>query len=101
MSIKANYNFKGIKVKDAIIKVERIFGSSKEGWDSLVGVYIQTKEIIPATPELDGVEAKEEYEVIRANLIEEFNFPVPFQKDERGYENIYKALMDKYGGIKV
>ena len=113
MSIKTNYNFKGIEVKDAIIKVIRIFGSSKEGWNSLVGVYTQTKEITPAVEKVEQVgfpdeanyvapiEAKESYEVIRDNLIEEFNFQAPFKEDERGYKTIYDALTLKYGGVEV
>ena len=109
MAIKTDYNFKGIEVKDAIIRVIRIFGSSKEGWNSLVGVYTQAKEIIPAVEKVEQVEvnyiapieAKESYEVIRDNLIEEFNFQVPFKEDERGYKTIYEALMAKYGGIEI
>ena len=113
MAIKVDYNFKGIEIKDAIIKVIRIFGSSKEGWNSLVGVYAQTKEIVPAVKKVEQVgfpaepnyvapiEAKESYEVIRDNLIEEFNFQAPFKEDERGYKTIYEALMAKYGGIEI
>lgn len=105
MAIKTDYNFKGIEVKDATIKVIRIFGSSKEGWNSLVGVYTQTKEIIPAVEKVEqvgfSIEAKESYDVIRDNLIEEFNFQVPFNEDERGYKTIYEALMAKYGGIEI
>ena len=113
MSIKTNYNFKGIEVKDVTIKVIRIFGSSKEGWNSLVGVYTQTKEIIPAVEKVEQVgfpgdpnyvapiQAKESYEVISDNLIEEFNFQAPFKEDERGYKTIYEALMAKYGGIEI
>lgn len=121
MAIKTNYNFKGIEVKDATIRVIRIFGSSKEGWNSLVGVYTTTKETIPAVEEVTEqrlvteaaeeveavyetvivTEAKEAYEVTRDELLEEFNFQVPFNKDERGYETIYKALTAKYGGEQV
>ena len=32
MSIKTNYNFKGIEVKEAIVRVDRLWGSSKENW---------------------------------------------------------------------
>lgn len=113
MAIKTDYNFKGIEVKDATIRVIRIFGSSKEGWNSLVGVYTQTKEIIPAVEKVEQVgfpdepnyvapiEAKESYEIVRDNLIEEFNFQVPFKEDERGYKTIYEALTAKYGGVEV
>ena len=113
MAIKRDYNFKGIEVKDAIIRVIRIFGGSKEGWNSLVGVYTQTKDVIPAVEKVEQVgfpgepnyvapiEPKESYEVIRDNLIEEFNFQAPFKEDERGYKTIYEALMAKYGGIEI
>lgn len=109
MSIKTNYNFKGIEVKDAIIRVDRLWGSSKEGWTALVGVYIQTKEIVPAVEKVEQigfpgepnyvapVESKDSYEVIN-NLIEEFNFHTPFQEDERGYVTVYAGLKAKYGG---
>ena len=113
MAIKTNYNFKGIEIPEATIRVIRIFGSSKEGFNSLVGVYIITKETIPAVEAVSQigfpgeanyvaeVKAKEAYEVTKDELLEEFNFQVPFNVDERGYETIYKALMDKYGGEKV
>ena len=113
MAIKTDYNFKGIEVKDATIKIVRIFGSSKDGWNSLVGVYTQTKEIIPAVEKVEQVgfpgepnyvapiEPKESYEVIRDNLIDEFNFTVQFKEDERGYQSLYKALMAKYGGVEI
>lgn len=87
MAIKvANYNFKGVSIKDAIIRVERLFGSSKEGWNSLVTVTFENKE----NPEN-----------IVFEQIEDFNFQAPFNKDERGYVTIYKALMDKFEGTEV
>lgn len=78
-----DYKFKGVSIKDAIIRVERIFGSSKEGWDSLVTVSVKNKENIIF------------------EQIEDFNFQAPFNKDERGYVTIYKALKDKFGGTEV
>ena len=113
MSIKTNYNFKGIQVPEVIIRVDRLWGSSKEGWTALVGVYNKTAQEIPAVEKVEQVgligepnyvapiEAKESYEVIRDNLIEEFNFQAPFKEDERGYKTIYDALTLKYGGIYV
>ena len=95
MAIKTNYNFKGIEVKDAIIRVIRIFGSSKEGWNSLVGVYNTTIETVPATDEQE--EATREV----MNLIEEFNHSVDFKESERGYVTVYKSLTEKYGGEEV
>lgn len=87
MAIVTNYNFKGIEVKDAIIRVKRIFGSSKEGWDSLVQVYNQNIEI--------------DTNIAKENIIEEFNFKAPFKEDERGYKTIYDALMAKFGGVEI
>lgn len=113
MAIKTNYYFKGIEVKDAIIKVIRIFGSSKEGWNSLVGVYTQTTEVVPTVKAVeqivvDGehgyvapIEAKEAYEKVVENLIEEFNFRTDYKEDETCYKLIYNALTEKFGGIEV
>lgn len=103
MAIKTNYNFKGIEVKDAIIRVIRIFGSSKEGWNSLVGVYNTTIETVPSieADEEKGIEAQEETTREVLNLIEEFNHSVGYVEDERGYITVYKSLTDKYGGVEV
>lgn len=81
MSIKTNYNFKGIEIENAIIRIIRIFGSSKEGWNSLVGIYSTTKDA--------------------ENLIEEFNHKVEYNENENVYETIYNSLTVKYGGIKI
>ena len=94
MSIKTNYNFKCIEVKDAIIRVDRLFGSSKEGWNSLVGVYNITTEEVPADEE-NGVEATTRTVY---NKLEEFNHSAPYVSDERGYITMYKSLQNKFGG---
>ena len=113
MSIKTKYNFKGILIPEVTIRVIRIFGSSKEGFNSLVGVYITTKETVPAVEAVSQigfpgeanyvaeVKAVEAHEVTKEELIEDFTFQVPFNVDERGYETVYKALMAKYGGEQV
>lgn len=103
MAIKTNYNFKGIEVKDATIRVIRLFGSSKEGWNSLVGVYNTTVEIVPVV-EADaekGIEAKEATTKEVLNLIEEFNHQASYKEDERGYVSVYNSLTEKFGGIKI
>lgn len=79
MAITTTYNYKGLEVNEAIIRVERLFGSSKDGWDSLVKVY------------------NKDY----SNPIDEFNFKAEFKEDERGYITIYKALVEKFGGIEI
>ena len=87
MAIKVEeYYFRTAVIKDATIKVVNIFGNSKVGWDSLVTV---------------SVENKTDSENPVMEEIESFNFQAPFNKDERGYITIYKALMEKYGGVKI
>lgn len=101
MSIKTKYNFKGIEVKDAIIRVDRLWGSSKEGWTALVGVYNKTTQEIPAIEASEGIESQEAKIVEVMNKIDEFNHSCKFNADERGYTSMYKSLQDKFGGEKV
>ena len=100
MSIKTNYNFKGIEVKDAIIRVDRLWGSSKEGWTALVRVYTKVTREVPAIEaDLDnGIEAVEAHTIDVLEQIEEFNHNCLFSADERGYKSIYKSLTEKFGG---
>ena len=103
MAIKTNYNFKGIKIPDATIKVIRLFGSSKDGWNSLVGVYNTTVEIVPAV-EADtekGIEAQEATTKEVLSLIEEFNHQASYKEDERGYVSVYNSLTEKDGGGEI
>lgn len=101
MSIKTNYNFKDIEVKDAIIRVDRLWGSSKEGWTALVGVYNKTTQEIPAVEASEGIEAQDSKIVEVMNKIDEFNFNTEFVEDLRGYASLYAGLMSKYGGEEV
>ena len=101
MSIKTNYNFKGIQVPEAIIRVDRLWGSSKEGWTALVGVYNKTTEEIPAVEASEGIEAQEAKIVEVMNKIDEFNFNTESVEDLRGYKSLYAGLMSKYGGEEV
>lgn len=113
MAIKTNYNFKGIEVKDATIRVIRLFGSSKDGWNSLVGVYNTTVEIVPEVeyklpigiPGENGYEpevlAQEATTKEVLNLIEEFNHQASYKEDERGYVSVYNSLTEKFGGVEI
>ena len=103
MAIKTTYNYKNIEVKDAIIRVDRLWGSSKEGWTALVGVYTKvTKEVPAREADLDnGIEAIEAQTIDVLEQIEEFNHSCQFNADKRGYVVIYKALMDKFGGVEI
>ncbi len=102
MAIKTNYNFKGIEVKDAYIKVDRLWGSSKEGWNSLVGVYNTTIENVPAVKadEASGVVAQEASTIEVFNLIEEFNHSANYDEEERGYVIMYNSLKEEFGGVE-
>lgn len=102
MSIKTNYSFKGIQVPEAIIRVDRLWGSSKEGWTALVRVYIKvTKEVPAIEADLDnGIEAVEAHTIDVLEQIEEFNHNCQFKVDERGCTSMYKSLQDKFGGIE-
>jgi len=108
-----NYNFKGVAVPSVYMRVDRIFGSRKEGWNSLVGVYNITLEEVPAVeaklpigmpgePGYEaGVEVKEAYTKEVYNLIEEFNHSASYVADERGYVSLYSSLSNEFGGTEV
>lgn len=101
MAIRTNYNFKGIQVQDAYIRVDRLWGSSKGGWNSLVGVYNITTETIPAI-EADpdnSVEAQPETTQEVYNKIDELNFDAEYSESERGYVSMYNALKKEFGGV--
>lgn len=103
MSIKTAYNLKGIEIKDAIIRIERLWGSSRDGWTALVSVNVVTD--VPAAEPV-GVEGDEDYvpaQEQRTELtkITEFNHSASFINEERGYVSMYKALHDAYGGYEV
>lgn len=81
MAIRADYQFKGITIPETTIRIVRLWGSSREGWDSLVEV----------THVVDKVETK----------LTEFNHKAEYKENERGYCALYTSLMEKYGGVKI
>ena len=96
MAIKVDkYNFKGIEIPNAVIKVNRLFGSKQEGWNSLVGVYHITTEEVEATEEAESTTRT------LHNKLEEFNHSCAYTADERGYVSMYTSLMDKFGGEEI
>ena len=118
MAIKTNYKLKEVvEVKDSIIKVDILWGSSKEGWTALVGVYVKTLKEVPAVEEViekrlvEGsdseyedvvvVEGKEAAQVEILEKIDEFNISAKYVEDERGYVSLYKVLAEKFGGIEI
>jgi hypothetical protein len=103
MSIKTTYDLYNVQVPDAIIRIDRLWGASKEGWTALVGVY--TTETTPAVAAI-GEEGKEGYvpavpETTRKNKITEFNHSVEYNAAERGYVTMYKSLQGKFGGVEI
>ena len=103
MAIKTNYKLKEVvEVKDSIIKVDRLWGSSKEGWSALVRVYTKVSKEVPAVEaDLDnGIEAVKAYTIDVLEQIEEFNHTCQFKVDERGYTSMYKSLTEKFGGVQ-
>jgi hypothetical protein len=103
MSIKTTYNLYNVQIPDVIIRIDRLWGSSKEGWTALVGVY--TTEIVPAVAAV-GTEGKAGYipakpETTSMNKITEFNHSVAYVDNESAYISLYKSLQDKFGGVDV
>lgn len=88
MAIQTTYNFKGITIPNAYIRVARIFGSSREGWNSLIDVCVDETY----TTVIDEVETTS----TRKSVVESFNLSAPYNADERGYVSVYNALKAKY-----
>ena len=77
MAITVNKEIKGIQVNNAYIRIDRIFGGKKEGWNSLVGVYANAEATEP---------------------IEQFNCPAPYDKNETNpFVIIYGAIKQLEG----
>ena len=96
MAIQTIYNFKGITIPNAYIRVARIWGSSKEGWTALVEACVGEEYTTPAM----GTEGEEGYTpetaATRKVCFDSFNISAGYVADERGYQSIYKALKDKF-----
>jgi hypothetical protein len=103
MAIQTNYDFNGLTVPNAYVRIDRLFGSSRENWSALIGVYM-TQEI-PARPAV-GTEGTPEYiPAVPASAekkrISEFNHYAPYEESVRGYVSMYTSLMQKIGGTEV
>lgn len=72
MAITVNKEIKGIQVNNAYVRIDRIFGSKREGWSSLVGVYANAEAPEP---------------------IDMFNCSVPYLAEESNpYALLYSAI---------
>jgi hypothetical protein len=96
MAIQTTYNFKGITIPNAYIRVARIWGSSKEGWTALVEACVDETYTTPAM----GTESEEGYTpettATRKSVVESFNISAGYVSSERGYQSIYNALQAKF-----
>jgi hypothetical protein len=126
MAIKSNYDFKGLEIVDAYIRVGRLWGSSRENWNSLIEVCIintiehpevpevpeipEVPEVVaedgtiitPAVPSVPGVDAVPAYTEEVKNIIDTFNLPTDYVSGEDAYISIYKELNKKYpNGVEV
>ena len=50
MALSANIKFKGIALPSTYIRVDRVFGGKKEGWNSVVGVYASSESAETESP---------------------------------------------------
>lgn len=77
MAIQASMNFNGIIISLAYIRIDRIFGGKREGWNSLVGIYAN------AAHAADGVTAP----------LEQFNHATDYDPlNLNAMELVYKSL---------
>lgn len=50
MALQTALNFKGIDLPAAYVRVDRIFGGKREGWNSVVGVYASAEAAADQQP---------------------------------------------------
>lgn len=78
MALSTNIKFKGVALPSAYIRVDRVFGGKKEGWNSVVGVYASSESAETESP------------------LETFNQPTAYVAEENPLALIYTALKEKY-----
>lgn len=81
MALAQSITFGGIEIPNAYIRIDRIFGGKREGWNSVVSVYASQ-------------EAAETYEPLK-----QFNVPAEYSAiEENPYVLLYRAIkgMDEY-----
>lgn len=85
MALKTNFNLNGVTIENAYLRIERLWGNSKEGFEALVGVYTVTQN--------------EELETDVYRKIIEFNLtPTPYNPNENPYVTLYNKLQEMFGG---
>jgi len=77
MALKQTKEIKGLTVTDAYIRVDRIFGGKREGWNSVVGLYANSEATEP---------------------LETFNASAPYDSEEiNPYVLLYGAIKEMDG----
>ena len=78
MALTTALNFKGVSLPSAYIRVDRVFGGKREGWNSVVGVYASAEAATDQQP------------------LETYNMPAEYVAEANPLGLIYAALHDKY-----
>ena len=78
MALSTPLNYRGINIENAYIRVNRVFGGKKEGWNSVVGVYASAEAALTESP------------------IEEFNQVADYVADVFPLVAVYEKLKEKY-----
>jgi len=80
MAKQVSISFKGIELPEAYVRINRVFGGKKEGWNAVVGVY------------KDAEAAKE-----MTNTLDVYNVTAEYSTDEMNpFTLLYAAIADKY-----
>ena len=75
MAITQSYDFQGVTISNAYIRVDRVYGGKREGWNSVVSVYASQEAAETCTP------------------LEQFNQSAPYDECEMNpYKKLYTAL---------
>jgi len=85
MALSQAIDFNGIAVPSAYIRIDRIFGGKREGWNAVVSVYASADAAATCEP-LEQFNASTEYSAI----------------EENPYVLLYRAIkgMDEYAEAK-
>ena len=78
MALQTVLNFTGIDLAAAYIRVDRIFGGKREGWNSVVGVYANAEAAVDQQP------------------LETYNQAADYVAEANPLGLIYTALAQKY-----
>lgn len=108
MAISKSIDFKGLPVSAAYIRVNRIFGGKKEGWNALVMVYASNAKANPAPVQtgerqkrIDGALCVDEagdpvmepvFTTPAPEHLTELNFRVPYVDGANPYTLVYDGL---------